>query len=226
MTAPPDIWIQTLTGRALDLMAPTADMIDLTGEIPEVLARVPRFGGHVAGGAYSVAQHCVLGADAILHKTGNLDLARAFLLHDAHEYAMGDIASPVADALCERTGLALARRMPTVSEQARRNGAVMAREAIRSLKRDLDAAIYAAAGLPWPLPAEMAAAVLEWDLAMLKAERAYLLTAPPYPWHSSIETIAPAPLPHAIRIWSWPMAAGAYRTRLMALLPHLKASAL
>ena len=65
-------WIQTGTGRALDLMAPTAAMIDLETDVAEALAREPRFGGHVRGGPYSVAQHMVLGADAIVAQTGNM----------------------------------------------------------------------------------------------------------------------------------------------------------
>lgn len=224
MTAP-DIWMQTLRGRAMDLMEPTADMVDLFGDVAEVLARICRFGGHVPGGIYPVAQHCVLGADAIMDETGNTALARAFLLHDAQETYLGDPITPVAQALQRRTGLALAALMPGAAEQARRTGQGLARDALKGLKRDLDRAIFGAAGLEWPLPPEMAAEVLHWDLRMLQVERAHLLSATPHPWAPSVECIAPARLRSRIRLWPWPDAADAYRARLTTLIPHLAARA-
>lgn len=48
---------------------------------------------------YSVAEHCVLGAQRIRDRKQ----AREFLIHDAAQYIFGDIASPIARALrgCE-----------------------------------------------------------------------------------------------------------------------------
>ncbi len=61
MTAPGHLDADVLHGRAFDLLAPTVDMVDLLGEVSEVLARIPRFGGHTETGPLSVAQHCVIG---------------------------------------------------------------------------------------------------------------------------------------------------------------------
>ena len=218
---PPAIWMQTLRGRAMDLDAPTPGMVDLFGEVAEALARLPRYGGHTPSGVYSVAQHSVLGADAILEETGDAHLAAAFLLHDAHEAYITDITTPVAQAIQARTGRALAKLMPGTAEQAARTGRGLAKEALTSLKLDLDAAVFTAAGMPWPLRPDIAVAVLEWDMAMLNAERRQILAPSPYPWAAAIERVPPARLRQRIRLWPWPEAADAYRARLSTLFPHL-----
>lgn len=218
---PPDIWMQTLAGRAMDLMAPTADMVDLFGELPDVLARLPRFCGHTQSGPYSVAQHCVVGADTILSETGDVALAQSFLLHDAHEGYIGDHITPLAQAIQARTGLALARLMPGTAEQARRTGQGLAKEALTGLKRDLDKAIFEAAGLPWPLAENTALAVLEWDLRMLQVERIHLMAPSPHPWAPGVERVPPARLSKRLRPLPWPDAADAFRDRLARLFPHL-----
>lgn len=64
--------------------------------IAQALSRIARFCGlNGDDGAYSVAQHCVLGADALFNETGDGILAAQFLLHDAHEAFLGDITLPV-----------------------------------------------------------------------------------------------------------------------------------
>ncbi len=215
------IWMQTATGRAVDLMAPTPEMIDLEVDVAEALAREPRFGGHVRSGAYSVAQHCVLGTDCILTETGSLELARAFLLHDAHEAYAKDLPTPLARALHARTEIAL----PTVLMAGERvnegAGAHASEMALLDLKNDLDRAIHTAAGASWPLAPEIAAKVKAWDIAMLQAERAHLLSRPPRPWAREVEEMAPARLRGKIVIWPWPKAADAWRARLHQLFPHL-----
>ncbi|MEW6256917.1 MAG: hypothetical protein AB1592_13260 [Pseudomonadota bacterium] len=224
LPAPPAIWMQTLRGRAMDLDAPTPDMVDLFGEVAEALARVARYGGHTPSGVYSVAQHCVLGADAIIVETGDPTLAAAFLLHDAHEAYIGDITTPVSQALRARTGRLLADRLPVDRKLAARlaqHGESAAAEALASLKRDLDAAIHTAAGMPWPLPPSLVQAVREWDIRMLNAERPQILAPSPHPWDGEIERVPPARLRQRIRLWPWPEAADAYRVRLTTLFPHL-----
>jgi hypothetical protein len=222
----PAPWIQTGTGRALDLMAPTAAMIDLDTDVAEALAREPRFGGHVRGGPYSVAQHMVLGADAIVDQTGSIETARAFILHDAHEYACKDMMTPLAKALDLRVGkviedhLRLAGSPPAMIAGA---GAGIFRIALAGLKADLDRAIHAAAGHPWPLAPEIAKRVAEWDLAMLAAERRHLLTPAPKPWDPAVEDWAPAKLKGRIQVWPWPKAADEWRDRLHRFFPHLAA---
>lgn len=176
----PGIWIQTLPrlgerhGRAFDLVNPTPEMVDFS-TIATVLARVPRFGGHTGGGVLSVAQHCTEGANAILREGGGRLAAAAFLLHDAHEAYIGDIATPVALALeCVANQNAL-----TIAESGQ-GGAV--RDAIASLKARIDSAIYQAAGLPWPLDPQSAALVKLYDRRMLETERRARLAIPPHAW--------------------------------------------
>ncbi|MEP9378430.1 hypothetical protein ABLE91_17065 [Aquabacter sp. CN5-332] len=222
MTAP-DIWIQTTTGRALDLMAPTADMVDIVTDLPEALARLPRFIGHVQSGAYSVAQHQCHGSEAIMAETGNQLLAQAFHLHDAHEYAIGDIGTPVAQGLEARVGAKFAALPGIGGPTWERVGRKLFRDALAEQKRDLDIAIYERVGLPWPLPPEILAQVRVWDLRMLAAERAHLLAKPPYPWAAEVEAAAPIRMKGRITVWPWPKAADEWRRRLHLLFPHLPA---
>lgn len=174
-------WLQVLGGRAFSLTNPRAEDVDFE-TIAIVLSRVPRFGGHTENGVLSVAQHCLEGAAAILRDTGRRDAAAAFLIHDAHEAYMGDIATPVADAL---QALAESYRADVV------------KRAIRTLKRRLDAAIYTAAGLPWPLPPEVAAIVKEYDLRMMSTERRERLAPAPHPWNVD------APLVQGCDLYPW-----------------------
>lgn len=224
----PDIWMQTSRDGALDLLAPTPAMIDLRGEVPDVLARLPRFTGHVEAGPYSVAQHMTVGAEAILAETGSLETARAFALHDAHEFALGDMATPVTQALAARTGAVLGRRLTApgaTPENLQIVGEQAFRGALRSLKADLDCAIFAAAGHSWPLPPDIAARVHTWDMRMLRTERAHLFGAPPHPWHPEVEQAEPIRLKGRLTVWPWPKAADAYRALLLRLFPHLAARA-
>ncbi len=147
-----------------------------------VLARTPRFSGHTEGGAYSVAQHCVEGAYAILRDTGRRDIAAAFLLHDGHEYVIGDIATPLAGAL---------GHYADVAGGISYDGAAIVAGAIKALKHAVDAAIYAAAGIKFPLPADVAAMVRSYDLRMMRTERDARLATPPMPWVAAVECAEP-----------------------------------
>lgn len=79
----------------IDLLSPKDK--DVRWElIAQALSRIPRFNGLTGDfGVYSVAQHCVLGADVMYEEKGDLKLALRFLLHDAHEAFLGDISVPV-----------------------------------------------------------------------------------------------------------------------------------
>lgn len=226
-------WIQTSRGRAFDLLNPRAEDIDLLGEVADVLARTPRFNGHVPAGPYSVAQHSVLGAEAILRdrterSRGAVELARAFILHDVHEFAVGDIVTPVADALEALCGV-MARHgaqrdclpEPFV-DQAARNAPRHFRQALATLKRQVDIAVHQAAGFPWPLDPEIAVRVREWDLRMLASERRQLLGPTPKPWHPVVEAAKPAPIKGRIKVQPWPEAADSFRKLMLRLFPHLK----
>lgn len=74
---------------------------DLTGLRIETLGRILshlcRYNGST-GIFYSVARHSTLGAVAMRKAYGN-NAAKAFLLHDAHEGIIGDITTPVENAI-------------------------------------------------------------------------------------------------------------------------------
>jgi len=105
-------WIETWTGRQVDLVRPTADDI-LVDDISHALARQCRFAGHCSG-YYSVAEHSVHVANLLLDGGAGLEyaeeergalgtagLALHGLLHDAPEAYLGDLVAPLkqTDAL-------------------------------------------------------------------------------------------------------------------------------
>lgn len=205
----PAIWLQTGTGRAFDLLQPSAAMVDFDIDIAEALARIPRFTGHVRSGSYSVAQHSVMGADALWRETGRSELAAAFLLHDAHETYLGDIATPVARAIVETF-----RRNSATGGF----GADALDRSLRLMKHVIDEAVHEAAGLPMPR-GDVAEAVKVMDLRMLATERRHLLGPSPHKWHPSIEAAKPIRLVGKFRVWPWPEAADEFRARLATYLP-------
>jgi uncharacterized protein len=94
-------WQRMLSGRRLDLLDPSPLDIEI-GDIAHGLARVARWNGQTAGPhVFSVAQHSLLveaigGAlDPRLGGPERLEL----LLHDAPEYVIGDIISPLKNAI-------------------------------------------------------------------------------------------------------------------------------
>src|SRR4051794_37560337 len=99
----------------------------------------------------------------------------AFLPHDAHEYAMGDIATPVAEALAARARQDVSDTCEilgfTTYHSAQNGAAIVVRNSIKRLKSAPDAAIYAAAGIPWSLDQQAAAVVNLYDARMLETER-------------------------------------------------------
>ncbi|MFV0335730.1 MAG: HD domain-containing protein [Tropicimonas sp.] len=97
-------WQRMLSGRRLDLLDPTPVDIEIE-DIAHGLAFVARWNGQTRGDwAYSVAEHSLLVEQiftlmqAPVHPRWQL----AALLHDAPEYVIGDMISPVKSALgCE-----------------------------------------------------------------------------------------------------------------------------
>lgn len=201
-------WLQTASGRAFDLVKPDWRQVDFANDIPEALARIARFTGHVRSGPYSVAQHCVLGADAVFRDTGSKEAAAAFLLHDAHEAYIGDIATPIVGAL-----EAIAREIDGPP------AASLIRACFRELKRRQDQAIFEAAGITAAARERQANLVHRYDIGMLVAERRDLLGRAPQPWHPAIEAAAPTRLAGRITCQVWPTAAAAYQDRLRRYLP-------
>ena len=212
--APRNPWLQTASGRMFDLVEPMPGMVDFEVDIPEALARIPRFTGHVRGGAYSVAQHSVIGANALQQETGRRDLAAAFLLHDAHEAYIGDIATPIGLALADLAGAIAAAPLAIKTN-------TIVRRALHLMKAQLDRAIHDAAGIEWPLPDDVARAVKEMDLRMLATERRQLLGPSPARWVEAVEAAHPIRMTGKLRIWPWPEAADAFRTALRSLIPSI-----
>jgi 5'-deoxynucleotidase YfbR-like HD superfamily hydrolase len=97
---PPRAWQRMLSGRRLDLLDPTPMDIEIE-DIAHGLAFVARWNGQTRGDwPYSVAEHSLLVED-ILRRMGPASAAERLtaLLHDAPEYVIGDMISPVKAAV-------------------------------------------------------------------------------------------------------------------------------
>jgi 5'-deoxynucleotidase YfbR-like HD superfamily hydrolase len=143
----PDPFVQAASGRAVHLLAPRPDDIDIR-DIATALAKICRFTGHTVT-HYSVAQHSVLVA-------GNLpeSLFIYGLLHDAHEAYLGDLVQPLKVALGALNG--------------KGNG-------YGELAARFDAAIHARFDLPWPLSEKDRRQLDASDMILLATERRDLL---------------------------------------------------
>lgn len=97
----PRAWQRMLSGRRLDLLDPTPMDIEIE-DIAHGLAFVARWNGQTRGDfAYSVAEHSLL-VEAIFSRCNPGIAPRwqlAALLHDAPEYVIGDMISPVKAAV-------------------------------------------------------------------------------------------------------------------------------
>jgi len=99
--AQPRAWQRMLSGRRLDLLDPTPVDIEIE-DIAHGLAFVARWNGQTKGDfAYSVAEHSLLVTDIFQrqHPKAPAKWQLAALLHDAPEYVIGDMISPVKAAV-------------------------------------------------------------------------------------------------------------------------------
>lgn len=165
MTTLPDPWVLMANGKPWDLLNPTADMVDLTA-IAFVLGRIPRFGGHTPRGFVSVAQHSVHVSylvSALLGMKTTPQHHRAVLyglLHDAHEFVLGDMVTPVSQAVVALAG-------PDF------------KPAWAELKARTDRAIFKAAGLPAYMGKGRRALVKQADqIALVLEAQAYMPADP------------------------------------------------
>ena len=103
----PRAWQRMLSGRRLDLLDPTPMDIEVE-DIAHGLAFVARWNGQTRGDwPYSVAEHSLL-VEEIFSRCNPGIGARwqlAALLHDAPEYVIGDMISPVKAAFGADYGL-------------------------------------------------------------------------------------------------------------------------
>ncbi len=164
--------------RAAPIIMVDGSIVDLLALRPEdvsfrhialALSRIARWSGRHLPPAIPVAQHCVMGADAIMREHRDRPAlaqtaAGYFMLHDAHEYLTGDVTRPVVVALDALLAAVAGPR------------AVSA--AMETIKGRLDLAIAAAAhALPLARFPECAAIVADMDERMAAAEARYLYGA-------------------------------------------------
>lgn len=94
-------WQRMLSGRRLDLLDPTPMDVEIE-DIAHGLAFVARWNGQTQGDyAYSVAEHSLLVETLFgrLMPKAEPKWRLAALLHDAPEYVIGDMISPVKNAV-------------------------------------------------------------------------------------------------------------------------------
>lgn len=101
MSKKPRAWQRMLSGRRLDLLDPTPVDIEIE-DIAHGLAFVARWNGQTRGDyPYSVAEHSLL-VEALFRRLApgaSPKWCLAALLHDAPEYVIGDMISPVKAAV-------------------------------------------------------------------------------------------------------------------------------
>jgi 5'-deoxynucleotidase YfbR-like HD superfamily hydrolase len=168
----------------VDLLAPKPEMT-LLHDIAWSLARTARFGGHTTGEVpWSNAQHSCLVENLMPEDASPHDRLVA-LLHDAHEFAIGDIFSPVVkalDALWEEK---------TAAFKAGYRGLAPS-ECLNVLKARMDAVIWTTFGLS---PSEAClAAVKTADAQALRVEADALMADRRQEWTWLVD--APDPAPH------------------------------
>lgn len=101
MAKQPRAWQRMLSGRRLDLLDPTPMDIEIE-DIAHGLAFVARWNGQTIGDfAYSVAEHSLLVEQLFgrIVPQAPVKWRLAALLHDAPEYVIGDMISPVKAAV-------------------------------------------------------------------------------------------------------------------------------
>ena len=148
MAKPARAWQRMLSGRRLDLLDPTPVDIEVA-DIAHGLAFVARWNGQTKGDwPYSVAEHSLLVERifTLLDPAAPAKWRLAALLHDAPEYVIGDMISPVKAAVGPGYG---------------------------ALDERLTAAIHLRFGLPAALPVKVKKAVKRADnvSAWLEATR-------------------------------------------------------
>ena len=129
----------TFTGRTFWPESPRVEDVHIE-DIAHALSMLCRFGGHTRV-FYSVAQHSVLVAQALMVEGFSALESLAGLLHDAGEAYLGDVVWPV-----KHTG---------------------AMRGYRDLEARTEAVIAEAFGVPYPLPV----IVKHFDLALLVTEK-------------------------------------------------------
>lgn len=154
---PPRFWIQTAAGRAFDFENITPESVDLV-EIAWSLSNLCRYNGHTRR-FYSVAEHCVL---LSRWYSDHHDLAKAALLHDAHEAYTGDLTRPLQRYLWQS-----------------HEGADQSALRLQSIRDRVDAIVAEKAQITIALFASVGAGA---DCRITTNERCALHNDPPFAW--------------------------------------------
>jgi len=147
MTGP---YIQIRGGDKLYLQNPSPWSISLE-DIAHSLANQCRFTGHTSA-FYSVAQHSVRVSEMAQDAGCNLATQRVALLHDASEYVLGDVSSPLKSLLPDYRNLeevwwdALALRFLLLPEVP----AIVKRFDERAVMQEVSAFVCEPDGDGWP----------------------------------------------------------------------------
>jgi hypothetical protein len=166
LSARPTVPAFRADGSLMDLADPRPEDIDFS-TMANALSKIARFNGIHRGAAYSVAQHSAMGADALFRESGDAVLAGYFLLHDGHEYLVGDWTRPSVALLKHHAAAAAGGAAAAMSAVV----AAAIRQGIDAAKAAIDRAVWQAAALPdigcMPLYARQ---VKDMDDRMLRAE--------------------------------------------------------
>ena len=103
MQKKPRSWQRMLSGRRLDLLNPSPLDIEIE-DIARGISRVARWNGQTSGKyPLSVAQHSVIVAELLKSYNENIEIKwqLAALLHDAAEYIISDMITPLKSFLGE-----------------------------------------------------------------------------------------------------------------------------
>lgn len=124
-------------GTLMDLAAPSVHEIDFEA-MAAGLSKIARYNGTPTGPAFSVAQHSVMGAEALLNEGADELTAALYLLHDGHEYLFGDWTRPAQQTIA------------AVMREDSQEAANLFMAALSRIKAAWDHVIYLEAGLPAP----------------------------------------------------------------------------
>lgn len=194
-------------GKGIDLLNPRPEDVDWDA-YAEHLAKENRYNGATPGIEYSVAEHLSRGMDAAQAAGESPLIVAHFGIHDGPEAVLRDDTTPkkyaIAELIERRCGILSADILKVLGE----------------LTEIHDAAIHAAAGLPWPMSAKVEARVKYWDLVMFVTEWRDVMMDAPHPNWAPYQQIQP--LPERIRPWDWETAKRALLRRWRTWLPALR----
>jgi hypothetical protein len=155
-------WVQSYRGNAVSLVSPDPREIEIE-DIAYGLSHIRRFSGATKW-PWSVAQHSLLVCQIAKEASPTDHVAHLWaLLHDAHEYATGDITSPMQRAV----ELLLPTGWPNP---------------IKAIQSALDQAIAHRFDIDWNDVQAVKDLVRRADMIALATEKAQLMVREPQPW--------------------------------------------